>query len=177
MASEDQVKETISRGTTETAIGVHTFEIVGYSLKKGIGAGKSFKSGTFTIGGYTWMLRFCPNGLTKNSQHSWLHLELSGARVVLGNGDRSASFQMESEQYLESSGYIKDDSLTIRCEITVIKETTLSPTILVSSEMIAVPPPDITAHLQKLFVIKPPYHGDGSIPGSPSDGDTRCDAQ
>nr|CAB3486419.1 unnamed protein product [Digitaria exilis] len=187
MASEDQVKETVSRSTTETATGVHTFEIIGLSLKKVIGAGRSFESGTFTIGGYKWMLRFSPDGLTKNSKTSWLHIILLTMNAVVpvwhevrlvkrlsgklgrgwispseqhqtlnttgqSTGPQSISIKMDmSHEDLVTSGYIRDDRLTIRCELTVVKETTLSPTTLAAAELIDVPPPDIASHLGKLL--------------------------
>ncbi|KAF8647281.1 hypothetical protein HU200_065431 [Digitaria exilis] len=187
MASEDQVKETVSRSTTETATGVHTFEIIGLSLKKGIGAGRSFESGTFTIGGYKWMLRFSPDGLTKNSKTSWLHIILLTMNAVVpvwhevrlvkrlsgklgrgwispseqhqtlnttgqSTGPQSISIKMDmSHEDLVTSGYIRDDRLTIRCELTVVKETTLSPTTLAASDLIDVPPPDIASHVGKLL--------------------------
>ncbi|TVU42618.1 hypothetical protein EJB05_09037, partial [Eragrostis curvula] len=184
-AEHTTVKETVSRCTTETVTGAHTFEIVGYSLKKGIGTGKSYESGTFTVGGYTWVLSFCPDGLTKQQNgNAWLHLRLVSANAEVrawhevrlvkrasgamgsgwtspeprtystvrgGNFPSSQSFQMKSDQRLEASGYIKDDCLAVRCEITVIKETRLEATGLKVSGRIDVPPSDITAHLGKLL--------------------------
>ncbi|KAL6843189.1 hypothetical protein ACP4OV_026902 [Aristida adscensionis] len=60
--------KTASRCTTEGVQGKHVFEIVGYSLKKGIGVGKFFQSSTFTVGGYDWAIRFYPDGRRKASQ-------------------------------------------------------------------------------------------------------------
>jgi speckle-type POZ protein len=48
--------------TTEKAKGTHVFEIVGYSLKKGLGIGKFVRSATFTVGGYDWVIYFYPDG-------------------------------------------------------------------------------------------------------------------
>ena len=54
MTTDPETKETVSRCTTVAEKGAHTFEIVGYSLKtKGLGVGKSVRSGTFTVGGCT----------------------------------------------------------------------------------------------------------------------------
>lgn len=50
-------KNTASRCTTETVRGTHAFEIVGYSLKKGIGVGRFVRSATFTVGGYDWAIQ------------------------------------------------------------------------------------------------------------------------
>ncbi|XP_051201251.1 BTB/POZ and MATH domain-containing protein 2 [Lolium perenne] len=52
-----------SRCTTERAKGTHVFEIVGYSLIKGLGVGEYVRSATFTVGGYDWAICFCPDGV------------------------------------------------------------------------------------------------------------------
>uniref|UniRef100_A0A0A8XX45 BTB domain-containing protein n=1 Tax=Arundo donax TaxID=35708 RepID=A0A0A8XX45_ARUDO len=66
MSSES--KKTASRCSTVAETGTHTFEIVGYSLKKGIGVGKFVRSGTFAVGGYDWAIRFYPDGESQASQ-------------------------------------------------------------------------------------------------------------
>uniref|UniRef100_A0A0D3GXL3 BTB domain-containing protein n=1 Tax=Oryza barthii TaxID=65489 RepID=A0A0D3GXL3_9ORYZ len=55
-------KKTVSRHTTESEEGRHSFEIVGYSLKKGIGVDEFVESATFAVGGYDWCIRFYPDG-------------------------------------------------------------------------------------------------------------------
>ncbi|KAL6659264.1 hypothetical protein ACP70R_003304 [Stipagrostis hirtigluma subsp. patula] len=175
--------ETASRCTTVEATGAHTFEIVGYSLKKGIGAGNSVRSSTFAVGGCDWALRFFPDGIAgdSSSDHGSIHLELVSkdaqvraryeVRLVkrpsgsLGSGwsvtrpiefsssrdgSRFVPLKMKSQRELEASGYIHGDCLTIKCVLTVIKESKLSETCRVDAE-IEVPPPDATAHLAKLL--------------------------
>ncbi|KAL6659068.1 hypothetical protein ACP70R_003108 [Stipagrostis hirtigluma subsp. patula] len=61
--------KTASRCTTEAEMATYTFEIVGYSLKKGIGVGKFIQSATFTVVGYDWSIRFYPDGLNESSKH------------------------------------------------------------------------------------------------------------
>ncbi|KAL6843186.1 hypothetical protein ACP4OV_026899 [Aristida adscensionis] len=69
--------KTASRCTTETAQGTHVFEIVGYSLKRGIGVGKFVNSSIFAIGGYDWAIRFYPDGLNEDSkEYVSVYLEL-----------------------------------------------------------------------------------------------------
>ncbi|KAL6659091.1 hypothetical protein ACP70R_003131 [Stipagrostis hirtigluma subsp. patula] len=63
-ASKSLGMRTASRCTPETARGTHTFEIVGYSLHKGLGAGNFIRSAAFAVGGYDWCLRFYPEGDT-----------------------------------------------------------------------------------------------------------------
>ncbi|KAJ1268116.1 hypothetical protein BS78_07G112200 [Paspalum vaginatum] len=53
-------KRTASRHTTEVETATHSFKIIGYTLNKGMGVGKSIQSGTFTVGGYTWAVCFYP---------------------------------------------------------------------------------------------------------------------
>uniref|UniRef100_A0A0E0ASE3 BTB domain-containing protein n=1 Tax=Oryza glumipatula TaxID=40148 RepID=A0A0E0ASE3_9ORYZ len=55
-------KKTVSRHTTESEEGRHSFEIVGYSLQKGIGVDEFVESATFAVGGYDWCIRFYPDG-------------------------------------------------------------------------------------------------------------------
>ncbi|CAO2206174.1 unnamed protein product [Urochloa humidicola] len=187
-ATDPQIKETASRYTMVADKGAHTFEIVGYGLKKGMGAGKSIRSRAFAVGGFDWVLRFCPDGLTSLSDDPFLHLELatknaevrahhnvtlvrrpSGARgtpwagappeptMVFGarDGPKSASFKVSRPEIeATGSGYLHDDCLVIRCEITVIRAPELSETttaVVGSGMTIEVPPPDMAAHLGKLF--------------------------
>ncbi|KAG2576486.1 BTB/POZ and MATH domain-containing protein 1-like [Panicum virgatum] len=49
---------------TVTARGAHQFEIVGYSLIKGLAAGEFVRSGAFAVGGYRWSVRFYPGGFS-----------------------------------------------------------------------------------------------------------------
>lgn len=79
------------------------------------------------------------------------HQTLNTTGGPAATGPRSISIKIDSHEDLESSGYIRDDRLTVSCELTVVKETTLSPTTLASSELIEVPVPDITSHLGKLL--------------------------
>ncbi|KAF0900525.1 hypothetical protein E2562_032121 [Oryza meyeriana var. granulata] len=64
MASSRLVSESITRSTcaTQTVRGTHQFEIVGYSLKKGLAVGEFVRSAAFAAGGYRWSVRFYPGG-------------------------------------------------------------------------------------------------------------------
>lgn len=53
---------TTSRCTPQTSRGTHAFEIAGYSLQRGLGAGHFIRSATFDVGGYSWCIRFYPDG-------------------------------------------------------------------------------------------------------------------
>ncbi|KAL6659283.1 hypothetical protein ACP70R_003323 [Stipagrostis hirtigluma subsp. patula] len=70
-------KKTSSCHTTEAETGKHSFKIVSYSLNKGIGVSKFIRSGTFTVGGYDWAIRFYPDGVDDNNiEYVSVYLEL-----------------------------------------------------------------------------------------------------
>ncbi|RLM75724.1 BTB/POZ and MATH domain-containing protein 2-like [Panicum miliaceum] len=55
--------DTSSRCRAEKVTGTHDFEVANYSLLDGrIGAGRSIKSAPFSVGGYTWIIEFYPDG-------------------------------------------------------------------------------------------------------------------
>uniref|UniRef100_A0ACD5VUY8 Uncharacterized protein n=1 Tax=Avena sativa TaxID=4498 RepID=A0ACD5VUY8_AVESA len=64
-ASQSPIVRVPSRCTPETAKATVTFEVIGYSLHKGLGRGKHLRSAAFSIGGYEWCIRYYPDG-TKN---------------------------------------------------------------------------------------------------------------
>ncbi|RLN05552.1 hypothetical protein C2845_PM13G06550 [Panicum miliaceum] len=76
----------------EADTGTYTFEIDGYSLKvRSIGVSDFVRSGTFTVGGLDWAIRFYPNGIDEDSKQFFIaSLELMSsnaearARYVLG---------------------------------------------------------------------------------------------
>ncbi|CAL4997540.1 unnamed protein product [Urochloa decumbens] len=77
---------TISTSTPGTARGRHVFEINGYSKHRGMGSpDENFvRSGTFSVGGYYWSIRFYPDGNTvKEKDYISVYLELmrDGAKV------------------------------------------------------------------------------------------------
>ncbi|CAL5003275.1 unnamed protein product [Urochloa decumbens] len=51
--------------SSESDSGTHTFEITGYSQKKGIGVGGFMRLPTFTLGGFDWSVRFYPDGVNE----------------------------------------------------------------------------------------------------------------
>lgn len=68
MATQEP-KMTASRCTTEAETGVHTFEIIGYSFKRGVGIGSFFQSDTFTVGGHDWAIRFYLDGISHGTRN------------------------------------------------------------------------------------------------------------
>ncbi|TVU42542.1 hypothetical protein EJB05_08954, partial [Eragrostis curvula] len=69
---------TASRCTAQTARGTHVFDINDYSLHKGLGKGKFIQSAAFDVGGYSWRLRYYPDGdpREESADHISVYLEL-----------------------------------------------------------------------------------------------------
>ncbi|XP_037489273.1 BTB/POZ and MATH domain-containing protein 2-like [Triticum dicoccoides] len=85
-ASQRSTERRASRCTPVTARATLVFEIVGYSLHKGMGVGKFIRSTTVSVGGHQWCIRYYPDGTDThaNSQgHVSVYLELlnKGAKV------------------------------------------------------------------------------------------------
>ncbi|CAL5011266.1 unnamed protein product [Urochloa decumbens] len=76
---------TASRSTPATARGTHAFEITGYSLHKGVGAGNFIRSAAFDLGGYSWCIRFYPDGviLEDSKEYVAVYLELLSDNVTV----------------------------------------------------------------------------------------------
>ncbi|KAL6843293.1 hypothetical protein ACP4OV_027006 [Aristida adscensionis] len=53
---------TASTCVPQTARGTHVFEVAGYSLHRGVGAGNFIRSAAFDVGGHSWCIRFYPDG-------------------------------------------------------------------------------------------------------------------
>ncbi|XP_021813781.1 BTB/POZ and MATH domain-containing protein 3 [Prunus avium] len=80
-------QESCSRSISETVNGSHRFTIKGYSLAKGMGAGKYIMSDTFTVGGYDWAIYFYPDG--KNPEDSSTYVSVFIALVSEGTDVRA----------------------------------------------------------------------------------------
>ncbi|XP_074308217.1 BTB/POZ and MATH domain-containing protein 3 [Silene latifolia] len=80
-------EESVSRSVIETVNGSHHFEIKGYSLSKGMGAGKYISSDTFTVGGYDWAIYFYPDG--KNPEDNSLYVSVFIALASEGTDVRA----------------------------------------------------------------------------------------
>lgn len=165
-------KMTASRCTTET------FEIVGYSLKRGIGIGNFVRSATFTVGGHSWAIRFYPDGVTEGTRmFAAVALELmdkdeAKVRVfydlfLVRNTGRSESIMCaksiarvfrlrnyfvarESKLEVPCRGYILEDRMTIECHLTVVKESELCRTK--GGLEIQVPPSELSEQFGKLLL-------------------------
>lgn len=80
-------KESCSKSINETVNGSHQFTIKGYSLAKGMGAGKCISSDIFTVGGYDWAIYFYPDG--KNPEDSSMYVSVFIALASEGTDVRA----------------------------------------------------------------------------------------
>jgi speckle-type POZ protein len=84
MAPETPTPTTMSTCRAETEQGKHVFEIFDYSQHApniasplGMGVGKFIRSGTFSVGGHNWAIRFYPDGnIESNEDYISVYLQL-----------------------------------------------------------------------------------------------------
>lgn len=79
--------ESSSKSICETVNGSHDFSVKGYSLAKGMGAGKYLSSDTFTVGGYDWAIYFYPDG--KNVEDNAMYVSVFIALASEGTDVRA----------------------------------------------------------------------------------------
>lgn len=165
--------DSCSKSIIETVNGSHDFTIKGYSLAKGMGAGKYISSDTFKVGGYDWAIYFYPDGknvednmayvsafialasegtdvralfeLTlldqsgkgKHKVHSHFDRALeSGPYALKYRGSMWGYKRFLKRSMLESSNFIKDDFLALRCTVGVVRTRVEGP----KQESITIPP-------------------------------------
>ncbi|CAN6283306.1 unnamed protein product [Urochloa humidicola] len=131
----------------DTASGYHILRIDGYSGTKGAPTGEFHKSRTFTVGGYSWFIRYYPNGTSpiyKDYISFFLELDQSVAKELKVQyefrfADQAEQTPLSSEEMttfkshstsgyaefckredLEKSKHLKDDSFAVRCDIVII---------------------------------------------------------
>ncbi|GJN36693.1 hypothetical protein PR202_gb25576 [Eleusine coracana subsp. coracana] len=173
-------KKTASRHTTETETGTHTFEVIGYTFKKGIGISNSIQSGTFTIGGSDWCIRIYPDGFANTREYVAIYLvhlsmnanvrasyrlslvnQTTGLSDILCSETIATEFNSfntlslcalieRSKLESKSAGYIVNNGLIIECNVTVIKESQVLD--ITRGLDIEVPPSDLPEHFAKLLV-------------------------
>nr|CAB3482460.1 unnamed protein product [Digitaria exilis] len=138
---------TTSTCTVEAAEGKHLFHVEGYSLhERLVGGGKSVRSATFSVGGYDWAIRYCPEDAEEGGGGALvLTLELLTKNATAtvscafrflnpGTGKASASWP---------------DRLTIECAVTVVQAPKVSATKTVTR--VEEPPSDLSVHLGRLL--------------------------
>jgi speckle-type POZ protein len=77
MAAWQSVVRVPSRCTPETARATLTFEVVDYSLHKGLGTGKYVCSAAFSVGGYEWRICYYPDGDKSEGSEGYVSVALN----------------------------------------------------------------------------------------------------
>jgi speckle-type POZ protein len=141
--------KTSSRCVVGSVTATHDFEVTNFSLLDGIGIGEFVSSNTFSIGGRDWSIKIYPDGSkTEHKDHVSVFLNFLKGPVVarvkfslslLGKNDNQREVLKEDTQHtfdcLSDWGWGKfmeksklkpllqrnNDSFTVRCVMTVIK--------------------------------------------------------
>ena len=161
--------KTSSMSVTDSVTAVHDFRVTGYSLLDGMGVGRFVSSSTFTVGGLDWAVRFYPDGSTANclgNASAFLYyfsrekdvrarftlnlIENDGRLSQVTNSYMKHTFSPASDNWgfikfiekskIQGSPFLENDCLTIRCLLTVTKE---SRTQDVETNSIVVPPSNL----------------------------------
>ncbi|GJN09654.1 hypothetical protein PR202_ga27679 [Eleusine coracana subsp. coracana] len=175
-ASKESTTTTASRCTPKTAQVKHIFEGTGYRLLKGIGVCESIVSAPFTVGGYDWYIRYCPDGDDGYEDYASIFLVLmtettTKVRVLydfrllipdtgVSSSVRAASYMFSVEcpttatadfmkrSELEAS-FVRDVRFVIECDLTVILGASVSKSRRICE--IQVPPSDALDNLGKFL--------------------------
>uniref|UniRef100_A0A0D9VF92 Speckle-type POZ protein n=1 Tax=Leersia perrieri TaxID=77586 RepID=A0A0D9VF92_9ORYZ len=150
MANHGNISSVI---TAETVSGSHVIKIDGYArIKELMEKGEGVSSIPFSVGGYTWIIKYYPNGnCSENADYlsfgvSLISASLKDVKAKFGfklldtNGKpvKSVNFispthtfnknslwgysKLIGKMRLEGSPYLKDDSFTVQCDLTVMKD-------------------------------------------------------
>ncbi|KAJ4765593.1 BTB/POZ and MATH domain-containing protein 2 [Rhynchospora pubera] len=169
--------ETASTWLTETCTGSHLFKLTGYSFVKGIGYGNCISSGTFTVGGYNWTIRYYPDRNSYSQEYLSFDLFLgsdtkarveitlsmlsqtggrphmrysSGAVTISPNCSWNCPLFIKGKEF-ETSKCLKNDSFTVRCTLTVFKCSSLQDETNCKAHPLIVQPSNLHQHLTSLL--------------------------
>ncbi|KAB8097033.1 hypothetical protein EE612_025684 [Oryza sativa] len=172
-----RLPKTSSVSVTESVTTVHDFKVTGYSLIEGLGIGRYVSSSTFTVGGVDWAVRFYPDGSTvtclgnasaflyycgrEKEVRTRFTLNLLGKDGKLSqvtNSYMKHTFSPASDNWgfikfaekskLQSSPFLHNDCLTIRCLLTVVRE---SHTKDVEVNSVVVPPSNLHTDFENML--------------------------
>ncbi|XP_037480747.1 BTB/POZ and MATH domain-containing protein 3-like [Triticum dicoccoides] len=168
---KQDVPETWSTSFTEGDTAAHNFEVTGFSLLDGMGAGNFVSSSTFFVGGCEWDITFYPDGWKAGGgAHASAYLRLCNGELGLQTNytlsllgkDGQVFVQRSIEHTFQSAGifwgfehfvqnskmeqffskkHIDDDCFAIRCVLTVITQHTEDQSVVV------IPRSDLHDHL------------------------------
>ncbi|GJN13117.1 hypothetical protein PR202_ga31453 [Eleusine coracana subsp. coracana] len=122
--------------TVTTATGCHMLKFEGYNLLKKMHRNcKAVLSCTFEAAGYTWRIYFYPNSDSQyepTTDYVSLFLMLDDDAAAT-SADIHPEFIKRGKLESRLSGFLKDDSFAIRCDITVLNKSAVkAPTVQAS---------------------------------------------
>ncbi|PNT64049.1 hypothetical protein BRADI_4g23825v3 [Brachypodium distachyon] len=118
----------------------YVLKVDGYTTaKKQFGTGKYVVSAPFSAGGYNWVMNCYPNEPVPKYSRT-----VSG-HAFSGKGRSWGYHNFIKKADLEGSDYLRDDSFSIRCDVTVLKH------IQKGNQLQVVPPSDLHQHLDDLL--------------------------
>ncbi|PAN34247.1 hypothetical protein PAHAL_6G077300 [Panicum hallii] len=109
-------KRTASRCVPETDRCTHVFEIAGYSLLKGLGAGECVRSATFTVGGHDWCVQYCPDGETGEEYKDYISVYLELVSQQHGEVRAACSFRLINQATGLSEDEDEDEDVEVMAE-------------------------------------------------------------
>lgn len=169
--------KTSSMSLTGSVTGAHDFKVTGYSFLDGMGVGRYVSSSTFTVGGRDWAVRFYPDGATAaclGNPSAFLYycsretgvrarftltlLERDGKMSQATNSSMKHTFSPTSDNWgfikfiekskLQGSPCLANDCLTIRCVLTVVKQ---SRTVDADTNSVVVPPSNLHQDFREML--------------------------
>ncbi|KAL6843972.1 hypothetical protein ACP4OV_025645 [Aristida adscensionis] len=173
-----RLPRTASASLTDSVTAVHDFRVTGYSLLDGMGVGRFVSSAAFAVGGRDWAVRFYPDGATADclgNASAFLYycsrdaagvrarftlslLEKGGALSQVTNACMKHTFSPASDNWgfikfvekskLQGPPCLDNDCLTIRCVLTVVKQ---SRTVDAGMNSVVVPPSSLHRDLGEML--------------------------
>ncbi|BAS78311.1 Os02g0309500 [Oryza sativa Japonica Group] len=174
---------TISSAIVAEAVsGSHVMKIDGYSKTKALIKNEECLSSTpFSVAGYTWTIRYYPNGQSTECReylslylfldsfardvkaiYSFKLLDKNGRPLLLNSiASPVKTFKLRGTGWgypmfikskdLKASESLRDDSFSIRCDVTVMKPICSKETPAMPKPSVEVPPGDLHQHLGDLL--------------------------
>ncbi|XP_020080893.1 BTB/POZ and MATH domain-containing protein 1-like [Ananas comosus] len=171
--------ETSAAWVMDKLSGSHRFEINSYSqATKLVGNGDYIKSAIFYVGGHAWTIRYYPHNYPNNYMDSETYVGLfvelasdaTNVRALYNlelldqNRDSVSRAQAGPVTFAYGGQYhgnscfvkvasliLKDDCLTVRCTVTVLKEPRAVESKIPMIPSITAPPSDLHQHLEQLL--------------------------
>jgi speckle-type POZ protein len=112
-ASQSPIVRVPSRCIPEKARATLAFEVVGYSLHKGLGRDNCLCSPAFSVGGYEWCIRYYPDGNESESETSEDYVSVS-LELLTKNVKVKASFAIKLVKAVtRRTGVVRSSTLPV----------------------------------------------------------------